>query len=78
VAESSSNQQNRVVLHTDVNVLNLIPGQQVKLEGDIIAEVVENMGDGLWIRVKYLSIPGNSSLVGAQEQVFATDVVAVA
>lgn len=78
MTETEGETPKRVAFHTDVNVLDLLPGQIVKLDGEILAEIVENMQDGLWLRVKFAKVPGNPSLEGVEDQVFATDVVAVA
>lgn len=57
-----------------VNLRELKPGERVKLEGDIVVEVVENPEDGMWIRGKYVSVPGNPSAEGTEDQIFAADV----
>jgi len=37
-----------------INVLDLKPGDRLKLREGIVAEVTQNMDDGMWVEVKYL------------------------
>lgn len=59
---------------TKVNLRELRPGQRVKLDGDIIVEVLENPEDGMWIRGKYITVPSAPNMEGKEDQVFAADV----
>ena len=62
-----------------VNLLNLVPGQAVRLDNDATAEIVSNPGDGVWLFVRYLSHPDEPDQVGEEDMVFAqvvTEVVA--
>lgn len=36
-----------------LNFMSLKPGQQLKLRDGRLAEVVENIGDGIWVQVRY-------------------------
>ena len=54
---------------TDVPV-----GAKLRIAGGLEAEVIENMGDGEWLRVKLLS----GTQAGAEELCHATDVQEVA
>jgi hypothetical protein len=58
-----------------INVMTLEPGTALRLSGDATAEVVSNPRDGIWIRVRYLTNPGDPKLVGTEELVFAEDVL---
>ena len=58
---------------TKVNLRELAPGDRVKA-GDVVIEVVENPQDGMWIRGRYVSVPGNPSLEGSEDQIFAADI----
>lgn len=58
---------------TKVNLRELAPGELVKA-GDVIIEVIENPTDGMWIRGKYVSVPGNPALEGTEDQIFAGDI----
>jgi hypothetical protein len=50
------------------------PGAKLLIAGGLSAEVIENMGDGEWLRVRILS--GDDT--GAEELCHATDVLEVA
>jgi hypothetical protein len=58
---------------TKVNLRELVPGERVKM-GDVVIEVVDNPQDGMWIRGKYISFPGNAALEGTEDQFFAADI----
>lgn len=60
-----------------INVLELKPGQRLSLRGGIVAEVVENMEDGMWVQVEYLEVPANGAEVGSVELCHAQDIVTV-
>ena len=62
---------------TVINVLTLEPGTRVRLVGDAIAEVVANPQDGVWLLLRYLTVPDNPAQVGTEEMVFAEDVLEV-
>ena len=47
------------------------------IELDFLAEVVENMEDGMWVQVKYLEVPKNPGEAGAIELCHAQDIVSV-
>ncbi|MDR3532803.1 MAG: hypothetical protein P4L90_19895 [Rhodopila sp.] len=49
-------------------------GTKLVIAGGLMAEVIENMGDGEWLRVRVLS--GDDA--GAEELCHATDVLEVA
>jgi hypothetical protein len=50
------------------------PGAKLVIAGGLTAEVIENMGDGEWLRVRILSGPD----AGNEELCHATDVVEAA
>jgi hypothetical protein len=52
-------------------------GARLALAGGLIAEVVENLGDGEWLRVRLLSAPDGTGETGAEELCHATDVIEV-
>jgi hypothetical protein len=54
----------------------LEPGERIRLRGDIVAEVMENPRDGMWIIVKYLSTPAGPVTSDALEMVASDDVLA--
>ena len=57
---------------TDIKV-----GARLKLQKDVIAEVIENMGDGEWVQVRCLESPSRPEEVGGVELCHASDVVRV-
>lgn len=57
-------------------VTDIAPGTKLRIAGGLIAEVVENMGDGEWLRVRLLEVPDNAAAVpGGEELCHATDVI---
>jgi hypothetical protein len=51
-------------------------GAKLALSGGVTAEVIENMGDGEWLRVKLLAVPPGQGEPGTIELCHATDVEA--
>jgi hypothetical protein len=49
-------------------------GTRLALAGGVLAEVVENLGDGEWLRVRLLAVPPGQGETGAIELCHATDV----
>ena len=60
-----------------INVLHIKPGERLRLREGVVAEVVENMEDGMWLQVRYLEVPGNPAEVDAVELCHAQDIVRV-
>ena len=57
-------------------VSDIAPGTKLRIAGGLIAEVLENMGDGEWLRVRLLEVPeGASAVAGNEELCHATDVI---
>ena len=61
-----------------VNLRELQVGQRIKLMGNIIVEVLENPEDGMWVRGRYITVPGNPAAENTEDQVFAGDVLEMA
>jgi hypothetical protein len=57
-----------------VVVSHIAPGARLALAGGVTAEVVENLGDGEWLRVRLLAVPPGQGEPGAIELCHATDV----
>lgn len=55
-------------------VTDVTSGTKLLIAGGLTAEVIENMGDGEWLRVRLLS--GEDA--GSEELCHATDVVQIA
>jgi len=60
-----------------INVLTLKAGDRLELEDGTLAEVVENMEDGMWVQVRYLEVPRNPAEVGVIELCHAQDIVKI-
>jgi len=60
-----------------INLLTVAVGTHLKLAGGVVAEVVENMDDGQWLRVRYLTVEGHPEQEGAEDLAHAGDVLAV-
>lgn len=58
-----------------INVFDIKPGERLSLRGGIVAKVVENMDDGMWLQVEYLEVPGDEAQVGTVELCHAQDIV---
>jgi len=58
-----------------IDMLTLQPGDRLMLKEKILAEVVENMEDGMWVQVRYIEVPGSPDEVGAIELCHAQDIV---
>ena len=60
-----------------IDLLAIKVGAKLQLREGIVAEVLENMEDGMWLQVKYLEVPRTSAEVGAIELCHAQDIVKV-
>jgi hypothetical protein len=52
-----------------LNLMNIQPGQIIRLKAGTNAEVVENVGDGMWLSVRFES--------GDEELVFCEDIESI-
>ena len=64
-------------MSTPINVRELAPGTSVVLGDGAVAEIIDNPRDGIWLLARYLTSPGDSTLVGREEMIFAQDVLEV-
>ena len=60
-----------------IDVMTIKVGDRLFLREGIHAEVLENMEDGMWLRVTYPAVPNNPSEVGAIELCHAQDILKV-
>jgi hypothetical protein len=60
-----------------IDVLAVKVGTRLKLHEGIIAEVTENMEDGMWLQVRYLEVSNTLAEIGAIELCHAQDIVGV-
>jgi hypothetical protein len=60
-----------------IDVLSIKVGDRLQLREGIVAVVLENMEDGMWLQVKYLEVANTLAEVGAVELCHAQDIVGV-
>lgn len=60
-----------------VHLMNLQPGQHLLLKNQATAEVLENLGDGIWVQVRFIESPQDPSLVGTEELCHCEEVIRV-
>jgi hypothetical protein len=61
-----------------LDLTRLAPGTKLRIAGGLTAEVVHNMGDGEWVRVRLLPADNEAAPAGAAEELcHATDVLEV-
>jgi hypothetical protein len=60
-----------------INVRELAIGTRVVLGSGAEVQIVANPGDGVWLFGRYLASDSDAALVGAEEMIFAQDVVEV-
>jgi len=60
-----------------IDLMTLKPGDRPQLVKGIVAEVTENMGDGMWVEVRLIEAPERPVEIGAVELCHAQDIVKV-
>jgi hypothetical protein len=60
-----------------INVMTIKVGERLQLREGIVAEVLENMEDGMWLQVRFLEFPGSPQDVGTEELCHAQDIVRI-
>jgi hypothetical protein len=58
-----------------VDVLGIKAGDLLKLRGGVVAEVVENMGDGEWLRVRVVALQDRAVGAGDEELCHYSDIL---
>ena len=58
-----------------LDVLGIKTGDLLKLRGGVVAEVVENMGDGEWLRVRVLALQDRAVEAGDEELCHYSDIL---
>lgn len=58
-----------------IDLMTLKPGDRLQLTKGIVAEVTENMDDGMWVEVRLIEAPDRPNEVGAVELCHAQDIV---
>ncbi len=60
-----------------IDLSALAEGTRLRIAGGIVAEVVRNMGDGEWVRVRLIEVPAGKGAAGDEELCHATDIVGI-
>jgi hypothetical protein len=60
-----------------IDLMTLKPGDRLQLVKGIVAEVTENMDDGMWVEVRLIEAPERPAEIGAVELCHAQDIVKV-
>lgn len=58
-----------------LDLLAIEEGSILELAGHATAQVVDNPRDGMWILLKFISVPEEPELEGTEELVFWADIV---
>ena len=60
-----------------INILDIKVGSTLLLREGVVAEVLENMQDGMWLQVNYLEVPNSPDEVSSIELCHAQDILKV-
>ena len=60
-----------------VQLMELQVGQRVVMKNDVLVEVVENLGDGIWIKGRVLSAPLDPDSVGSEDLCYCEDILRI-
>lgn len=60
-----------------VNLLDVKPGQRIVMKNQSVAEVVENLGDGIWVKGRFLQAPQDPSIVGSEDLCYCEEILKV-
>ena len=74
---TDSSQPQYGVPKTDFNVLDLVPGERVRLADGTTGEVVSNPRDGMWVMVRFIESTADPSQNDTEGLAFAEDIVEV-
>ena len=58
-----------------LDVLGIMVGDLLKLRGGVLAEVVENMGDGEWLRVRVVALQNQTVEASDEELCHYSDIL---
>jgi hypothetical protein len=61
-----------------LNLMQLQSGQKLELRNGAIGEIVENMGDGIWVLFRFLSSSAGGAPVGEEELVHCEEIKGLA
>lgn len=57
-----------------LNLMQLKPGQTLRLKNGALATIVENMGDGIWLQLRFVSAPAGGPQPGDEELVHCEEI----
>lgn len=60
-----------------VNLLDVQPGQRILMKNKSIVEVVENLGDGIWVKGRFIESPQDPSLIGSEDLCYCEEILQV-
>jgi hypothetical protein len=60
-----------------VNLLEVQPGQRILMRNQVLVEVLENLGDGIWVRGRVLEAAQDPAAVGSEELCYCEDILQV-
>ena len=60
-----------------VNLFEVKPGQRILMKNRSVAEVVENLDDGIWVKGRFLESPNDPSIVGTEDLCYCEEVLKV-
>lgn len=60
-----------------LNLIELQEGQRVRMRSGAIGEVIENIGDGIWVQLRFVG-GSDSAAVEEEELVHCEDIVGLA
>ncbi len=58
-----------------INLMHLEPGTLLKLKNGSVGEIVDNLGDGIWLQLRFVSVDGGDFAVGDEELVHCEEIV---
>jgi hypothetical protein len=61
-----------------LNLMHLKEGDRLKLRSGAVGEVVENVGDGIWVQLRLISAPPEVGAAGDEELVHCEEIVGLA
>lgn len=61
-----------------LNLIDVAPGQHIRLRSGAVCEVLENIGDGIWVQARVVKNEAAPASVGAEELVHCEEVVGLA
>lgn len=61
-----------------INLMELKTSDRVRLRSGAIGEVIDNMGDGIWVQLRLVSVNGKDGSIGDEELVHCEDIVGMA